>query len=341
MEIKSESGILINQPMEIDLENPDQNYIFPKLKRLNNWLKRKSCDTVETMLKFMPGIYILSELTHDDTDLGIYKARYIDNLVQLSEDRNIDWASSSGLLDRRVLRPLPMEMDSYLQGQHSNTDFDFKLLLNSYFMFVTDQQNLKTLSNDSFHLYSRFGQSEDEFKEICFNQAFLEKSEKALKLAEIVDREMQQNKSNLLKELVSKQVNSEEEITSQADNYESLCKSLLNKAISLHNLEAYQKTQQLKNPQSYEDSLRAELDKLSRECEVFKTEFMKFGERLIGHFSEIEYEANYKANNISTVQVPPSNCSLRLLRVVQVWLPHWNIRYSLDGREENKMIKAY
>ena len=341
MEIKSESGILINQPVEIDLENPDQSYIFPKLKRLNTWLSRKSFDSLEATLKFLPGIYILSELTHDDTDLGIYKARYIDNLVQLEDERKVDWASSSGLLDRRVLRPLPEAMNDYLSGQHSTTDFDFQLLVNSYLMFVTDHQNLKTLSNDSFHIHSRFGQSEDEFREVCFNHAFLEKSERALKLAEVMDRELQQNRTSIFNELSAKQIQSEEETFALAENYELMCKSLLNKAISWHNLGNYQKSGPGKAPQRYEAVLLEEMKRLSQECDQFKSEFIKFGERLIEKFTEIEYEANYRASNITTVQVPPSNCSLRLLRVCKVWLPFWNINYSSEGREKTRMIRAY
>lgn len=341
MEFHSETGIVINQPMEIDFSNPEQSFATPHLARLRTWLRRARYDAVKVVLKFKPGIFLFSELTWDDRDTGVYNSRYISKLSILDSDHNIDWAKATAVVDRKELRPVPDTMTAYLEKQCNVADLDFLALTESFLRFISEQSSLQILVNENYGIYSSIGESVEEFSKVCLDIASLQKSEKALSLAAIVDREMRQNIDGMFHALDRELENKRDVVRSRIEDFELACKRLLNKAISLHVLDVHHGENGSSRATDYNDALIAESNTILETLDSFQDEFRKSSDDLIVRFGEIESIANGEALDINIIEIPPSSCSLQLIRVSEVWLPFWSVRYSADGTEKEKSIKAF
>lgn len=341
MEIHSDSGLRISQAADIDYERPELVFIAPGVSRLKAWLRREYFRLATVKLRFSPGLYIFSSLTADDRDLGVYSTRYLDTVIEVQKQRRITLARTPVTIDRRELRPAPEGMITWLREQDGVGPFDFAHLLERFVRSLAEMETIVILSNETFNLVSSFGDTEEEFRETCNDIASIEKSERALELASVIDREMQQNMAHLRRHVTDVQKNKQEVVGAQLEGFELACKRLLNKAISMHVLDPQPLEGGASRSVNYSDSLAAEAEDLAAAQGRYQAEFRNFARSLIERFSEIEQEINAKAAAIGKTDVPPSSCSLQVLRAAIAWLPFWAIQFTADGGQKEKMIRAF
>lgn len=340
MEMRSESGIKISQSVEIDFNNPEQSFLYPRLLRLINWLKKTKFKNVKVILTFVPGIYLFSELTHDARNLGVFNLKYVDSLVELHRDEKVNWSKRAAVIDKLWLRPVPDEQIDYFHQQSDYDEFEFKYIADSFLQYVSEQSSLKILINESYGLISSIGESEEEFKRTCNEYALLEKAEEALELERSFYRDIVQATEGMRHAVKLASKSQQELLISQIENFEAGCKLLLNKAINLLGVDQ-QNDETISSYGNYSDTLTAEADRISSSVEIKKNEFDRFTLNLTEAFSEVEKDAAARAMSIRSVEVPPSMCTLELLRVTKVWLPYWKTRYTVAEEIKEELVRAY
>lgn len=341
MDYQHESGLRLEFAGSFDVEDPEERFVFPKLTTLKSWLARIPYDEAEVSLSFGPGIFIFSELTCENRDTGLFDSQYIKTLLPLVDERAPAWSAPSIVVTREELRPVPEAFRVLLENQSNRKTLAFPLLVESYINHVNEGSALQLLFNKSYEVYSPIGQSFEEFREQCIAYALEEKSEEALQLSEVFDREIQQLEMSLQHEAMSRKEEQDEEIIEQISAVKLACKRLLNKAISLHVLDVNISDEASNRWSNYGDTLREEAESLASDLDKYTSELARFAENLIERFSEIEKELNSKALDIETLEVPVSSCTMRILRVEKVWLPFWNIYYSNKGTFNNKTFTAH
>jgi hypothetical protein len=329
--------------IEIDLDNPEQTYLFPSTSNLKRWYNNTKISSLELRLDYLPGIFILTELSVDDSDLGIFNIEYVDRLIELDrKEKHIDWSKPAAVIDRRTLRPVPEQMQEYLKRNSGNLEFDFGHLANSFLAFLSERNQLTLLSNDHYKQVSAFGESEEDFRELCLEHAGTEKSEQAVKLGEFFERLILQNISRLRQENPDDGGRRAELISTGIEDFHLASKSLLAKAINLQLLD-YQADQAglPKDPEAYVSILKAESDRLAGGLEVFKEEYKQLSKQITESFGNLEREVISKASAITTIVVPLAKSSIQLLRISRVWLPYWQAEYREGDTSKNRMIKAF
>ncbi len=328
--------------IEVDFDNPEQTFLFPNIHKLRSWYRRAKTDVLDLMLEFRPGFYILSELSFDDSDLGVFKIEYIDRLIELDRrKRQIDWAAPAAVINRRSLRPLPDAILGSLAGHGKRIEYDFRAMADSFLAFLSEQSSLTILKNESFSLYSSFGESEEEFRQACHDHANAEKSETALELGAVFERKLQQAVTRLDVPSPSSKEQDEQVVRARVEDLRLACKSLIIRAINLHVLEPHLALLDRPSTESYIELLQAEAGRLAGGLEGFGEAFSQFSAELIDKFGAIEREVNAKADDIVGVDVPLARCTIQLLRVAQVWLPYWQADYRKGGRAKTSLLKGY
>lgn len=341
MEYQHESGFNLEYAGSFTIEEPEERFMNPKMTRLRSWLVRSQFDESEVKLIFRPGIFIFSEVNFDDRDTGVYESRYVTTLLPLPADKAPDWTSPSVSVDRSMLRPLSGNDQDMMHHHFGSSHLVFESLLQSYVNFLNERSKFQLFHNEAYDVYSSFGESFEEFREVCIDYALLEKSERALKLSTQVDLELQHQVSDISHALVGQGENESDEALEKVEAFKSACRQLLNKAVSLHVLDVNVSDEASIRWTNYTDTLRQEADTICSRLDKHSTEFQKFSDTLIERFSEIEKETNQKAIDIETLEVPLSRTSMRILRVEKVWLPYWNIRSEKDSKFRERVFKAH
>ena len=328
--------------IDIDYGNLEHTFLFPNLFRFRRWFRGKNISALELRLEFVPGIYLLSELSFDDSDLGVFKLNYIDRLIELDKRRRtIDWAAPAAIINRRFLRPVPDAMLEYLERNSVDIDFDFEALSDSFLAYLEEQSQLTLMSNDNFGLFSSSAESEEEFRQFCMDYANAEKSERALELGAFYDRKIQQILGRLQNQALATKGPKQEVDVALVRDFEMACESLLNKAINLHVTENRPESGKESGGAQYRSTMEDQRKALEAGLERLQGEFREFSSPLIEEFASLEDEVNEKALTITTVEVPLARCTIQLLRVSRVWLPYWYSEYRMNGRDESKVFKAF
>ncbi len=191
------------ETIEIDFDNPEQTFLFPVLFHFERWYRRHKIGDLELRLEFFPGIYLLAELSIDDSDLGVFNLEYVDRLIELDKRRRvIDWSAPAAVISRRLLRPVPDAMLEYLLRNSVKHGFDFGALAESFLSFLKEQNKLTLLFNESFGLHSSSGDSVEEFRRVCRDYANAEKAELALDLGRVYQRKIEQIAGRLQREAI-------------------------------------------------------------------------------------------------------------------------------------------
>ena len=306
---------------------------------MRSWYRRNDIELLDLRLEFTQGIYLLAELSFDDSDLGVFNIDYIDRLIELDrKSKNIDWASPAAIIDRRMLMPVPDAMLEHLKRESVEIEFDLRAVAQSFLSYLEEQSSLTLFINDSYGIRSLSGESIDEFRRLCRDYANAEKSERSLELGTVFERKIEQAVGRL-QVAASPALNAKEEMAiAHADDFRLACKSLLSKAINLQFLE--HGSDEVESPDAYVSALTAEIETVAASLEHFVADFQAFASELLESFSEIELEISEKVENINAVASPLSKCSIKLLRVSHVWLPYWRAEYTLSGEERTLLLKA-
>ncbi len=332
----------IVRTIDADLDHPEETFLFPKLFRIKSWYRRNEISLLELRLEFHPGIYVLGELSLDDSDLGIFNIDYIDRLIELDRKRkSIDWSKPVALIERRSLLPVPDEMVEHLVRESERFDVDYHSTAQSFLDFLEEQKSLTLFTNDSYGITSLLGESEDEFRKLCYSYANAEKSERALELGMVFERKIEQS-SRSLGRVDPPALDDREEIAlARVEDFRLACKSMLNKAINLQFLEQQEYQVEGSHVENYINMLRAEAESIVSGLEFRREDFSSFADELLEKFEDLESEFVVKAENITAVEAPLSKFSIQILRVARVWLPYWGAEYSLGEEERSLLIKAY
>jgi hypothetical protein len=325
-----------------NLDKPEETFLFPKLFRIKSWYRRNDIPFLELRLDFHQGIYILGELSFDDSDLGVFNIDYIDRLIELNRNRkSIDWSKPAELIERRALLPVPDGMIEHLERAGETYDVDYRAVVQSFLDFLEERKSLTLFTNDSYGLTSLLGEPEEEFRRLCYSYANAEKSERALELAMVYERKIEQAVLGL-KSVDPPALDAKEEIAlTRVEDFRLACKSLLNKAINLQFLEQQEYRGAEKHVQSYVDLLHKEAEALGADLESRNEEFRSFSAELIHELEDLEQEFVVRAESITAVEAPISRFSIQVLRVARVWLPYWSAEYRMGGQDRNLLIKAY
>jgi hypothetical protein len=325
-----------------NLDKPEEIFLFPKLFRIKSWYRRNDITTLELRLDFRQGIYILGELSFDDSDLGVFNIDYIDRLVELDRNRkSIEWSKPAALIERKELLPVPDQMIEHLERAGETFDVDYRAMVESFLAFLEEQKSLTLFTNNSYGLTSLLGESEEEFRRLCYSYANAEKSERALELAGVYERKIEQAVRSV-KSVDPPALDAKEEIAlARVESFRLACKSLLNKAINLHFLEQPEYRGGGVQVKSYVDPLRAEAEAVATGLESRVDEYMRFASELIKEMEDLEQEFVARAETITSVEAPMSRYSIQVLRVARAWLPYWRAEYRLSGQDRTILIRAY
>ena len=343
-DIRNEGGNIV-RTIDVDLDNPEQTFLFPKTYRFRRWYRGVETDSLELRLEFSQGLYVLAELSFDDSDLGVFNIDYIDRLIELDKNRkSIDWSSPAALIDRRSLLPVPDEMLDYFRREVDEIDFELSAAVDSFVSFLEEQRSLTLYINDSYGLKSLSGDSEEEFRRLCREYANPEKSERALELVAVFETKIQQAIGRL-QSFSQPALDAEQEIgVAHTENFFLACESLLGKAINLLFLDQQGENEvRIKaDADRFTEALRRETDEIAAGLECFGEEFERFASELIEEFGALESEFEVKLGNITAIEAPLSKSTIQILRVAQVWLPYWRAEYSTKIEEYNSvLIQAY
>lgn len=340
--LDSENGKVV-RTIEVDFDSLEHTFLYPSISRLKKWLSRSEISTLELRLEYHPGIFILTELSFDDSDLGVFFIEYVDRLIELgTKERQIDWTKPAAIIDRRLLRPVPELMLDYLARNSGDLEIDFHRLAEQFLTFLSERSHLTLLSNENYRQFSAFGESDEEFKQLCFRYAGAEKSERALALEDVFKRKILQLTGRLEKEAPAGGGAREELARTGIEDLDLACKSLLTKSINLFILEQHPDFGwRAPDIDNYLAALTADIDRLGGRLDLFKEEFAHFAKEIVEVFGDLEQEVNAKAMEINTVEVPLAKCAIQLLRVSQVWLPYWQGEFREGGESRSELIKAF
>ncbi|HUX08908.1 MAG TPA: hypothetical protein VMX35_16535 [Acidobacteriota bacterium] len=332
----------IVRTIDADLDHPEETFLFPKLFRIKSWYMRNEITSLELRLEFHHGVYVLGELSFDDSDFGVFNIDYIDRLIELDRKRrSIDWSRPVALIARRSLMPVPDEMVEHLVRESENISVDYHSVAQSFLDFLEEQKSLTLFTNNSYGITSLLGESEDEFRKLCYSYANAEKSERALELGMVFERKIDQI-ARSYERVDPPAMDAREEIAlAWVEDFRLACKSLLNKAINLQILEQQEYQVEGSHVDTYIDTLKADAESIVSGLESRREDFISFANGLIEEFKNLESEFVTKAESINSVEAPLSKFSIQILRVARVWLPYWGAEYSLGDEERSLLIKAY
>jgi hypothetical protein len=338
MKKQYDSGLLVSQPIVIDFENPVHTWVFPRNENLLRWFRRYNIQSVSVEQVYFPALFVFSELNCEAHGMGLYVSRNLSALMPIKEY----WPTSGKLkaipMDRRQLQPASEDLISQIAGKSNLLAIDPHVPLESYIEFVGGSEKLSIFFNDSFQLFAAGGDSEEDFKAVCYDLAMHEKSKHAQEIAEVVDRELQQNVAALRRDAQAPDGTAAPE---QVEQFQVACKRILSKAINAHILSPTAAESADQRNIDYRQFLLTEMEIMITNLDNYSDELRKFTNSLVLKFGEIEKDANEKAENISSVAVPLSTCHLRVLKIAYAWLPFWKVRYSDNKEIKESILRAY